>query len=629
MTRSGRTLTVVAVILAAILFVGVNLLSNVLLRSARIDLTESGIYTLSEGTKRVISAIEEPLLVRFFFSEEQANAVPTIIDYANRVRELLEEYVVISDGMITLEVIKPEPFTDQEDEAVALGLQGFPIGASGEQLYLGMVATNTTDDSEVVPFFQPDREAFLEYDLTRAFYNLANPQKPVVGLISTLPVDGGMVQNPQTGQPQFQSPWVIVEQMRQFFEVRSLGDSVLAIDDEIKLLMVVHPRDLPEETLFNIDQFVLKGGRVLMFVDAFSEIAAAAPGNQNPMEIHASNPEALLAAWGLEMEPGMIATDINSARRVQVGRSERPQVVPYLAWLDLRQENFDQNEVLTSELERITVASAGILRPTEDAATTFTPLIFTSPQSQPLERYHVQFQPDPIALLQNFEPTGEPLTIAARVSGPAKTAFPDGPPQAVDQSVEARAESDGPINLLIIADTDMLADQLWVQTQGFMGQSLAIPVASNGALVNNALDILTGSDDLIGLRSRGTSVREFDVVAEIRRQAETRYRETEQALQQRLQETEAKLAELQTQEGGDGMVLTDEQQQAVAAFREELVTVRRELRDVRRALQEDIEGLGLTLKAINIGLMPLLIAILAVVLSMLRRRRRRRSAGLA
>lgn len=624
--KPGRSLTIAALLVAVALFIGINLLSNVLMRSARIDLTEDGLYTVSDGTRSVMAELQEPLLIRFFFSEKLATQVPTIIDYANRVRELLEEYVNASNGMITLEIIDPEPFTDSEDEAVALGLQGAPVGAAGEQLYLGMVATNTTDDTEVVPFFQPDREQFLEYDLTRAFYNLANPKKNVIGLISTLPMNGGMTQNPQTGQPQMQQPWVIMQQIGQFFEIRDLGTSVLSIDEDISLLMVVHPRELPDETLFNIDQFALRGGRILMFVDAFSETAAATPGNSNPLEIHASNPEGLLAAWGVKMDPGMVATDIKSARRVQVGGADgRPQVVPYLPWLDLRQENFDGNEVLTSELDRINISTGGILERVEDSGTVFTPLVFTSELSQPIERYNVQFQPDPIGLLENFEPINQSLVLAARVSGPASTSFPDGPPEAVGEIELSTVLADGTVSVIVFSDTDMLADRSWVQMQGFMGQSLAIPVASNGALVSNAVDILSGSDELISLRSRGTSVREFEVVSDIRREAEARYRETERTLQQRLQETEAKLAELQTQEGGDGLVLTDEQQEAVAVFREELVTVRRELRDVRRALQEDIEGLGFRLKALNIGLVPVLITIFALVLSATRSRRRKAS----
>ncbi len=634
MNPAGRSLsTWGAVALALVLLLALNVLSQTLFRDARLDLTEGRLYTLSDGTRAILDSIEEPITVRLFYSESLAGDAPGLREYAQRVRELLETYVARADGAITLEIIDPEPFSEAEDEALALGLVGAAVtmNPQGERFYFGMAATNTTDDLELVPFFQDTREAFLEYDLTRAFYRLANPDPPVVGLITTLPIMGGF--DPQRGQ---RPGWVIAEQIQQLFELRDLTTEVTAIPDDIDILMVVHPKDLPGAARYAIDQFVLGGGNAMVFVDPFSEAGAGIPDPENPQRLHNSFLPDLFTAWGVELAPGMIVGDRLSSRKVRGGTRERPVAIDYIAWLSLPRERVNQDEIITAQLNTVNLATAGSLSPLDDATTEFTPLITSSDQSMLFSRMYVQFMPDPAQLLADFAATGDIYTIAARVTGPAATAFPDGPPpdpvspSDIPPIPEGHlAESAGPVNLLLVADSDLLSDRFWVQQGNMNGQMVIAPYADNGPFVINALDTYAGSGDLIGLRSRRTSDRPFTVVQELERAADQRFRETEQALQAQMEETDARLSELQT--GGDASapLLSQEQLAAIAELVEQRTLTRKQLREVRLALRQDVENLGFQLKLVNIALVPVLIALVGIVVALLRARRRRRALAAA
>lgn len=627
----GRVSAWAVIVVAAVLFVAFNVLSQTVLRNSRIDLTENQLYTLSDGTRTVLGDLSEPLTVRFFYSGSLAGDLPTIRQYGQRVQEMLETYAAQSNDMVTLQVIDPVPFSSDEDEAVAFGLQGVPLNDAGDRLYFGMAATNTTDDIEIIPFFQDQREAFLEYDLTRALFNLANPKRRVVGLISTLPIAGGFDQERGMSQP-----WAIASQIDQLFELKDLGTALAEIPEDVDVLMVVHPKELPSATRYAIDQYVVAGGNALIFVDPFSEVAAGTPDPKNPARLHNSSLPELFSAWGVELAPGMFVGDRLAARKVRAGTRDRPEAIDYVAWLSLQSGNMSPDEIATGQLGLINVATAGALSATEDATTELIPLLSSSDQAMLIERLLVQFVPDPAGLLSNFQATGTNYAMAARLTGPVKTAFPDGPPEEQSDELAALnlenweethvAESDGSVNLILVADSDIIADRQWVQVQQFAGQTYALPSADNGPFVINALDVLAGSSELISLRSRGTSAKPFEVVEALQRDAEDRFRETEEALQSRVAETEQKLADLQSGEAtGGALVMSPEQQEAVAAFREELVATRKQLRDVQLALRQDIEQMGLTLKFLNIALVPLAIGLLAIVVSLVRRQRRRRA----
>ena len=633
---SGRRLSVWGLVaVTVVLFLAINVLSQTVFRSLRLDLTENRLYTLSDGTHQVLAEMTEPLTVRFFYSASLAADLPSIRQYAQRVQELLETYAAKADGAITLEVIDPAPFSDTEDEAVGFGLQGAPINEAGDRLYFGMAATNTTDDIEVIGFFQEQRETLLEYDLTRAFYNLGNPKRRVVGVISTLPINGGY--DPQRGPTE---PWVVMSQIGQLFDVRDLGIEIAVIPADVDVLMVVHPKDLVPPTRYAIDQFVLGGGKAMVFVDPFSEIAASVPDPENPARLHNSWLPELFKSWGVELAPGLFVGDRQTARKVRAGTRDQPQAVDYLAWLALKSGNFNSDEVVTGQLGVVNVATVGALSPTEDATTEFIPLMTSTTEANLIQRMLVQFMPNPQQLLADFEASGETYVMAARLTGPVSTAFPDGQPLAdgaaplpeegEDGYVAQLTESTAPIQLILVADSDLLADRQWVQVQQFLNQTVAMPLADNGPFVVNAIDVLAGSDALIGLRSRGTSERPFEVVLDLQRRAEDRFRETEEVLQARVTEVEERLAEIQTTEGGGGaLVLSAEQQDAMTVFRDELIDTRKQLRDVQLALRQDIERLGTMLKFLNIALVPLLIGVIAVVVSIARRQRRRRAIAAA
>ncbi len=636
-----RALAYVALALAAILLLSVNILARSLFPGARLDLTQDRLYTLSPGTKELLRSLDEPVTLRFYLSDRLVREAPAYGSYANRVRDMLEEYAGASNGKLRLEAYNPEPFSSVEDRAVAYGLQGVPIDQGGEQVYFGLVGVNTTDDEERIAFFQPDREPFLEYDLTRLVQQLSRPKQRSIGLITTLPIDG----EPQPTSPQGAQGLMVMEQIRQQFQVKTLGTDLAEVPADLQALMIVHPVGLPPRTLYAIDQFVLKGGKALVMVDPHAETSAVR-GQQMMMRgmppmPTASDLDQLFAKWGVKLAPDVVVGDRRLARRVSAGTGSRMQGADYLPWISVPADNLSRTDPVTSQISTVTFASAGVLDQIEGAKTKFEPLIVSSATSMrlPVEKVKA-LQPDILGILRGFQSGGKPLTIAARVSGEIDTAFPDGPPKAEGEAAAtppaappAEQVKRGVVNAIIVTDTDFLEDRFWVQTQQFFGQRLAVPTASNADFVVNALDNLTGSSALISLRSRGVSDRPFVKVREIQQQAESQFREKEQALTEKLKETEAKLTELR---GGDRSgadkdkpagsgILTAEQTKAIEEGRGQLLEIRSELRDVQRSLREDIESLQATIRFVNVGLVPLLVAAFAVVLGLFRIARRRRA----
>ena len=631
-----KLLTVTGLIAAALLFLAVNILANAGLRHVRLDLTEGRLFTLSDGSKNIMRSIKEPILLRLFFSERLSNEVPALKLYANRVRELLEDYVALSNGKLRLEVIDPEPFSDAEDRAVQAGVQAVPLDQTGRTFYFGLVGTNSTDDQEVIPLLQQDREVFLEYDLTKLVYGLTSPKKPAIGLISGLPLDygpGGMMAA-MRGQAQ---PYAIMQQLRQFFEVKTLEINTTSIDDQIGILILAHPKDLSTGTQYAIDQFVLRGGRLVVFADPYSETAAAIPdpatGRPAGGDQSSLLPD-LFKSWGVTVEPGMFVGDLGLAQRVQTGRPGARNVVDYVAWIAAAKANIARDDVVTSDLNALNLGSAGSIRKADGGTTTVTPLLQSSNQAMLLPIEKVSGTPDPDGLLQGFKPTGERYVLAARITGPIKTAFPDGPP-AADKPADADAkggakpltESVKPVNIILIADADALDDRFWVRIQDVFGQKVTVPLANNADLLVNAVDNLGGSNDLIALRGRSSSSHPFEVIETLRRNAEQQYLERQKALQKKLEDTEKQLAEMQGK-GQAGTLVPADQQAAIEGFRQELVSTRQELRGVQLDLNRDIGRLQAWVKFVNIALIPILVSILALVLAAWQRRRNRARAAL-
>ncbi len=606
---SKSSLLVVAVLLLAVVS-----LSQILFKGWRLDLTDGQLYTLSEGTRGVLGKIDEPITLYFFYNRAATQGLPQIQTYAQRVHEFLEEITLAAAGKVELAVIDPEPFSDEEDRAVELGVQPVPLNNTGDNLYFGLAATNSVDDIQTIPFFQPNRAEFLEYDVAKLIYALSTPDKPTVGLLSRLDVNGGF--SPQTMQRT--PPWMAIAQLREFFDLQDVDPNAEQIADDIDLLLLVHPANLDSKTLYAIDQFVLRGGNLLAFVDPLAESAAPqGMGPQSDGPPPNSNLEPLLTSWGLKLS-GDILGDADTALAVQTQGGQRP--VYHLAMLGLNAAHLNADDVITRDIESINLGIAGILQPVAEAGTEFLPLIQSSSNAAPIPSFRVQPGMNPANLQSGFLPTGERYTVAARVRGKVKSAYGDSAPAGIDNP-QHLTESQAPINVVVTADTDLLTDRFWVQVQNFLGQQIASPFAGNGDFLVNAVDNLLGSADVIGIKNRAGFSRPFERVEKMRREADARFRRTEEELQDRLRETERKLGELQTQKDESNvLVLSPEQRAELEKFRQQKLATRKELRDVRHSLNKEIDELGAKLKFINIGLVPLLVILAALAHGWWRRR---------
>jgi ABC-type uncharacterized transport system involved in gliding motility auxiliary subunit len=609
--------------LIALGFVAAVLASNVWLRGVRLDLTENDLYTLGEGTEAVLEGIEEPINLYFFFSNEASASLPTIRTYANRVREMLEQFEASApDGMLVVNVVDPLPFSEEEDRAEQFGLQGAQLGTAGEAIYFGLAGSNSVGTTDRIPFFDWNKEAFLEYDLARLVYNLANTDKTVVGLLTSAPIGGGF--DPQTQQPS--EPWAIVEQAKQLLEIRTLPASVVAIDSDVDVLWIVHPTMLDEGTLYAIDQFVMRGGRALIFVDPQAEALAGADPTGLGLGAGASSStlDRLFEAWGVRFDASSVVADNRYALAIRGGFQ---QTLRHIGLLGLDASAMNQDDPITSGLSSVNVGVAGHFELAEGATATLSPLLHSSPESEAMPSDRFQFLPDPEQLLSGFTPSGKEHVLAARLEGPLKSAFPDGAPTDGEAPLDtalagAHLASTENANLVLVGDVDILSDRLWVQVQNFLGQRLMTAFASNGDFVINALDNLSGSAALIGLRSRATFTRPFTTVEELRRRADLEFRATEDRLEAELTQTEQRLGELQAaRSDGNSLLMSPEQQAEIQRFLDEQVRIRQELRAVRRNLDADIDRLGTWLKAINIALVPILLTIFALGVVFVRRRR--------
>lgn len=662
-TRSQRRLSSTSLLLLALAFIAAVIVSNRLFSGWRIDLTENNLYTLSDGTQRILDSIEEPINLYFYFSNSATQDMPGIRAYANRVRELLEEFEAEAGGKIRLEVVDPLPFSVEEDRAAQFGLQGIQTAASPDPIYMGLAGTNSVDDEETIRFFEPDKEEFLEYDVARLVSILSQPEPTVIGLISGVGMSGDF--DPRTQQ--MQSPWVAYSQAQQLFDIRNLGTDVTDIGEDVGLLWIVQPKNLPDATLYAIDQFMMRGGKALIFVDPLAEADPSAMPQGMPQgmppQAQSSNLPKLFRAWGIEFSTDDVVADAELALRISSRMSGQPVLHPGMLGITAAQTSPD--DVVTADLEIINMGTVGHFGFDDEVAPTVEPLVTSSSSAAIVPASQFRFLPDPSTLLQNFTPTGEQYVLAARVSGNLKSAFPDGlpesagaagedaaagndanaadaaalqetaggdtPPEAEpDENAGAEgsghlAESAAPANLVVVADVDLLSDRMWVQVQSFFGQQIANAFADNGTFVANALENLSGSNDLIAVRSRASYSRPFTRVEKLRVEAQAEFQQTEQRLQQELDETEARLGELQAARQDTGNILmTPEQQAEIDRFIDRRAEIRQELRAVQRGLDRDIERLGTVLKVINIALVPALL--IAFVLIAAWRRHGRRPA---
>ena len=628
MLRKRSFYSTSGLVLVAVALLAVNLAAGLLVKGVRLDMTENRLYTLSEGTRNILSNLDEPLTLRFYFSEKQFEDMPVIATYGQRVRELLEEYAGMSDGKLKLIIESPEPFSDAEEQAARYGLQGVPVDTSGNYAYFGLVGSNALDDIRQIPFFQPEQEDALEYNVSRLVYALANPNKPVVGLMSGLPLrTGSGTDLALSGQKP--KDWFVLARMKQSFEVKKLGTDSETIPEDIDVLMIVYPKDLPEKTLFAIDQYVLAGGKALVFLDAFSETDTSMPKVTSPEQGYVeatryADIRTLMDAWGVRLATGYVAVDRRAATSVMTSRGTP---VDYVVWMTLREPLFNPEDFVTADLKTLVMASSGYLLEMPEATTRITPLVQTTDQAMQLESGYVKYGTKPTDLLQTYSAGGTPLVLAARVRGNVRSAFPQG----IDgvQPDRQLQKSSEPVNIIVVADSDMLDDRFWVDFRDFYGRNVAVTRADNGAFLINALENLSGSNDLISLRSRGRSARPFIKVAALKEEAEKQFRAKERALQIRLSETGQKISDLQKQQQGEGAVIVSaELRDELGKFRSEQIRTRKELRNVQLNLTRSIQKLGAWLKVINIGLVPSLVILVATVLGLVSVRRMRQATKL-
>ncbi|MEX2130286.1 MAG: Gldg family protein [Pseudohongiellaceae bacterium] len=648
---------------AGLLSIAVFLLLSVaiisLIPSLRIDLTEDRLYSLSDGTRNILSNLNRPIEMIFFYSDEATADVPQIRSYAVRVQELMREMSIASNGNLRFSVVDPEPFSEEEDLATRFGIQAVPISQGGEGVYFGLVVAEVVEQdetgmapriSETMGLIRPDQEEFLEYEFMKLVTRVENPDRQIVGILTDLDMDGGF--NPAFGQAT--PPWTIMDVVRQLYETRRIDMTTGEIDQEIDILMIVHPVELSEKMLYAVDQHVLRHGKAMVFLDpnADSLIQASEFGVTIPAGVDSDLPT-LLSAWGVSYDSSQVLTDSELALRVVFGQGQRP--VPHLGMLGIQSAGLTFNDVITSRLESVNASSTGVISPMEGATTRFEPLIQSSSNAMLMDAGLMQNVTDPSILFDEFESADQRYVIAARVSGMISTAFPDGPPledSAVEEEVaeavgntdaatdtvqtpaidaepvpEHLTTSNAEVNLIIVADTDLLSDRMWVQVAQFLGQRIPQPFANNGDFVVNALDNLSGSADLVSIRSRGRYSRPFTRVLDLQRQADDQLRMEETALLESLAATEERLNELSRDEN-DQLIptITPEVQQEIDRVNEEILATRGQLRDVQHQLNEDIEQLGSRLKAINTGLVPLLLTILMLTMGYLRTQRRRQSA---
>lgn len=635
--------------LALVLFLSINLLANAGLARYQVDLTEERLFTLSEGSKNIASNLDEPVRLYFFFSKGAAREIPAAVEYADRVRDVLTGLVRHSNGKLILEEIDPEPFSEAEDRATREGITAIPIGP--DPLYFGLVGTNALDGREVIPFFGDlsrgldfqSRERFLEYDLARLIYTLANPDKKRVGVLSSLPVHGSS-RPPGFGQPQPEPAWRFLDQIGQFFEVERVETSATELPADLDALVLVHPRDLSEALQYAIDQYVMAGGALVAFVDPHCEQDQSGVDPSNPMSAmgadRGSDLNRLFQAWGFEVVSRKVVGDRANGLTVRDPMSQRGDPIRYVVWMQLREDALEQEDPVSSALSQLLLIAPGEVRALDEATTTLEPLVRSSEESMSIDVGRLQSFPDPSGLLESFVPGMQPLTLAARITGPATSAFADGKPAGLDAPEEggeedeaedttsdehlAQAES---IRVITVADADLLHDANWLREQQLFGQTIGYSkVADNCDLLVNAIENLIGGEDLISIRARGSYTRPFDRVDELRREAEQKFLAEETRLEEELQVAQRTIDQLQADKDPSDLesmlLFSPEQKQAYDEAMLARTEARKKLRDVRHSLDKDIEALGRNLKLVNIFAVPALVTLAALALGAVRMGRR-------
>jgi ABC-type uncharacterized transport system involved in gliding motility auxiliary subunit len=622
----------IGVVVMFVIVVAINLIASAM--NTRVDLTENKVYTLSPGTKAILAKIDAPVEVRFYYSQSQSRMPAQFKTYAKRVEDLLAEFRQHSRGNLELKKLDPQPDSEAEDLANLDGVEGQMI-ETGEKIYLG-VAISLDPQKVALPFLPPNRERLLEYDLARALSQVLSTNKPVVGVMSPLQVFG-MQMPPQMRMQmggQNQDPWVFISELKRDFEVRQVQMDAEKIDDDIKVLLVIHPKEIKDTAQYAIDQFIMRGGKLIACLDPMSLSDVNRQNPMMPMPGGASNLEKLLKAWGITFETTKVVADMNSARKLVVRQGGQPEIVPTL--LFVTDTGISKEDVVANQIDEVLLAFSGAFTGTPASGLKQTVLLKSSKNSQLVEPFMAQMSPSKI--VDDFKASDTSYALAVRLEGKFKTGFPDGKPEAAksednkdekkdekkdeDKAKDTLKETKTDNAVLLIGDTDWLSDQFSVQVQNFFGQKIIQPRNGNLPLTQNVVEQFAGDQNLIGVRSRGTLNRPFTVVKEMQAQANARFQAEIAKLQKEVDETNQKLSELQgKKEGNQRFVLSKEQQEEMEKFKQKRAEANKKLKLVRRDLAKDIESLELRTKVINIAGVPLLVAAAGIGLAMVRKQK--------
>ncbi len=614
----GGVIAVFVALLAANFILG--------LAPVRLDLTAGRLYTLSEGTRKVLGKLEAPVKIRYYFNQGDANVPVGLRVFAGRVDDLLNEMRAASNGKLVIEKLNPQPDSDAEDSAGLDGVEAQEL-PSGDKFYHGLTVS-FADQKLALPVLAPDRERLLEYDLARAIARVTTTTKPVVGVMSPLPLFG-MPTNPMMGMGAPGSePQIFIAELRRDFELKRVSMDVDRIENGIKTLVVVHPRGISEQAQFALDQFVLRGGKLIVFLDpyAYFDQMPGMPGMPGGQGGTSSNLDKLVKAWGYEFDPKKIVLDM------QYMAGSGPRAVPTVIQLDANAMSKD--DVATSNLGTTLLAFSGAFSGKPAEGLKETVLMHTSPIVKMIDSANAMARGE--EAVRGFQPDGKEHPIALRLAGKFRTAFPDGRPQpkeAADRDGKAKPApiadlgpvlKEGEGTVVLVADSDMLNDGATVQIRDIFGQKVAIPINGNLAFIQGLVEQMAGDSDLVNVRSRATASRPFTVVKQMEAEASQAYLGKIKSLEDNLQETRKKLESLQKTKApaGGGAILSPEQQAEVENFRKRAADTRRELKDVRRELRAETEGLEFWTKVVNIALMPLLVALAGIAIAVVRRRRR-------
>lgn len=594
-TGGGLLLLVVAVVCLNIIASRVKV---------RLDATGDKVFSLSDGTKKILGKLDAPVTAHLYFSRSMKDLPVMVKTYATRVEEVLSEYASRSGQKLTMQVIDPKPDTEQEEQALRFGVTGVRM-PRGDQMFFGVVFVSGAREI-AIPYLDPRREEFLEYDLSEALVRVFNKEQPKVGVLSSLPVDGP------------EEPWVAVTDLRRNFAVQSIAMDAKEIPADLKVLIVLHPKSLPETLLYAIDQYVLGGGRLIVAVDPFSRVdlqmnaAAARQGGQMPQA--SSELDKLFAAWGVEYDKSKIVGDASYVTQINAGGP----VVAYPFFLSLPEAAFSRDSVITSNLRQMLVGEGGAFAPKEGTGFTFEPLIKTTKDSGIVDGMLAGFMM-PQDLARDLKVDGKERVLAAMVRGKFKSAFP-----AALGDKPHKAEADAETSVVLVGDVDFLADQNAAEKFRFGSQTMVRVKNDNLSFLFNAADFLGGSQDLISIRTRGRIARPFTKVAELQKNAQIKWQAEEEKLNAQLADLQKKLNEIQQQRtDGNRFVMSKEQQEELKRFRAEEAAMKKRRREVRKGLREDIEALGNRLVALNMLSVPLAASVLGIGVFLGRSRRKK------